>query len=92
MVYKTAEERIGNLEEKIKKLESQKKTLEARTREKERKARTRRLIQIGAIIESMGIDSEEKAKSFKDYFINNPKSKNWLEKFLADNEENTKHQ
>lgn len=87
MVYKTDEEKIGNLAEKIKKLEAQKKEIEARTRDKQRKERTRRLIQIGAIIESMGIDNEELAKSFKDYFMDTPKSKEWLEKFIAEHKD-----
>ncbi len=90
MATRNEEERIEKLAEKIKKLETQKKELEARTREKERKARTRRLIQIGAIIESMGIDDEVLAKSFKDYFIDTPKSKEWLEKFIADHKEQSK--
>jgi GTP cyclohydrolase II len=83
MVYKSDEERIGNLEEKIKKLEAQKKQLQAKTREKERKERTRRLIQIGAIMDSMGINEIEIAEQFKNHFLTNPKSKEWLEKFIA---------
>ena len=62
--------KIEKLGEKIKKLEVQKKQLEAITKEKSRKERTRRLIQIGAIMDSIGIDSIVTAESFKDYFIN----------------------
>lgn len=90
MTYKTDEERIGNLEEKIKKLEAKKKELETRTREKERKERTRRLIQIGAIIESMGITSVDMAKNFKDNLMSNPMSVEWLEIFIADHKEENK--
>jgi GTP cyclohydrolase II len=79
MVYKSEEERIGNLEEKIKKLEAQKKQLQAKTREKERKERTRRLIQIGAIMDSVGINSIEAAEKFKDHISSSEKFKDWLQ-------------
>lgn len=49
---KTEEERIHELELKMAQLAERKKLLEKRLREKERKARTRRLIQVGAIFES----------------------------------------
>lgn len=81
---KTDEERLLELEQKMKQLEAQKKQLEARTKEKERKERTRRLIQIGAIVESMGIDSPELAEIFKRFMQDNEKSSNWLEKFISD--------
>ena len=42
-------ERINKLDEKIKQLQAQKNSLIAREKEKERKARTRKLIEIGAI-------------------------------------------
>lgn len=83
MPAKSEEQRIDELAEKIKKLEAQKKQLEARTKEKERKERTRKLIQIGAIMDSMGIDNLELAERFKNYFMNNPKSKDWLYKFIT---------
>jgi hypothetical protein len=56
-------------------LKAQKQAILAREKEKERKARTRRLIQIGAIIENMGIDNIELANKFKAYFENHEKSK-----------------
>lgn len=77
--------KINKLELKINQLKAQKQALLAREKEKERKARTRRLIQIGAIIENMGIDNIELADKFKSYFENNDKSKAWLEKFIAEN-------
>lgn len=85
MIYKTDEERIGNLEDKIKKLEVQKKQLETRTREKERKERTRRLIQIGGILNTIGIDTIEKADLLKTNITNNPKAKEWFEKLYTEN-------
>lgn len=48
---KTEIERIKDLEEKIAQMKAQKQRLENRQKEKERKARTRRLIQIGALAE-----------------------------------------
>ena len=83
MVAKNGEQRIEELAEKIKKLEAQKKQLEARTKDKERKERTRRLIQIGAIMDSIGIDNLEMAEDFKTHFATNPKSKEWLDNFIT---------
>jgi len=44
-------ERLAKLDQKIDQLKAQKQALEARAKEKERKARTRRLIQNGALAE-----------------------------------------
>ena len=77
--------KIDKLDEKIKQLKAQKQAIIAREKEKERKARTRRLIQIGAIIDSMGIDNIELADKFKNYFETNQKSKTWLENFIKTN-------
>ncbi len=74
--------KISKLDEKIKQLQAQKTALVAREKEQERKARTRRLIQIGAIMDNMGIDTEEKANNFKEQFQNNPTFKGWFETFL----------
>lgn len=74
--------KISKLDEKIKQLQAQKNALVAREKEQERKARTRRLIQIGAIMDNMGIDTEEKANNFKEQFQNNPTFKGWFETFL----------
>lgn len=78
-------EKIDKIEQKINQLKAQKQALLAREKEKERKARTRKLIQIGAIIENMGIDNVELADKFKSYFEDNDKSKAWLEKFIEEN-------
>lgn len=78
-------EKIDKIEQKINQLKAQKQAILAREKEKERKARTRRLIQIGAIIENMGIDNVELANKLKSYFENNDKSKAWLEKFITEN-------
>ena len=50
---KSYDEKIADLEEKQRQLKAQEKALRARKSEEERKARTRRLIQVGAAIESV---------------------------------------
>ena len=50
---KSYEEKIQNIDEKMAQLKQQKKALIAKEKEKERKARTRRLIQMGAVLESV---------------------------------------
>lgn len=77
--------KLLDIEEKIKQLKAQKQAIINKEKEKERKARTKRLIEIGAIIDSMGIDSVNLANEFKNYFINNEKSKVWLENFIEKN-------
>lgn len=77
--------KIDKIDEKINQLKAQKQAIIAREKEKERKARTRRLIQIGAIIDSIGIDNIELADKFKNYFETNQKSKTWLENFIKTN-------
>jgi len=63
MVRKTDEERLKELEEKMEEIKAKKQQIAARIKEKERKARTRRLIQIGAIFEKyFGIEWEKEAE------------------------------
>lgn len=63
MTKKTEQERIEELEEKMKKMKAKKQQLEARMKEKERKARTKRLIQVGAIFEKyFEFEGEEDAE------------------------------
>lgn len=77
--------KLDKIEEKINQLKAQKQSILAKEKEKERKARTRKLIQIGAIFDSMGINNLELANKFKSYFESNEKSSEWLKKFLEDN-------
>lgn len=77
--------KLNDIEEKIKQLKSQKQALILKDKEKERKARTKRLIEIGAIFDSMGVNSIELSNEFKNHFINNEKSKLWLENFIEKN-------
>lgn len=50
---KTAEEKIESVKEQIRQLENQRKRLMQEQKERERKARTKRLIERGAILESL---------------------------------------
>ncbi|SCJ54134.1 Protein of uncharacterised function (DUF3847) [uncultured Clostridium sp.] len=77
--------KLNDIEEKIKQLKAQKQALIQKEKEKERKARTKRLIEIGAIFDSMGITSIELANEFKNHFMDNEKSKLWLENFVEKN-------
>lgn len=77
--------KLIDIEEKIKQLKAQKQALIQKEKEKERKARTKRLIEIGAIFDSMGITSTELANEFKNHFMENEKSKLWLENFVEKN-------
>ena len=77
--------KLDDIEEKIKQLKAQKQALIQKEKEKERKARTKRLIEIGAIFDSMGITSTELANEFKNHFMENEKSKLWLENFVEKN-------
>ena len=78
-------ERIDKIDEQIKQLKARKNSILAREKERERKARTRLLIQIGAIFDSIGINTLEKANSFKNEFDNDDKCKNWINKIIAEN-------
>ena len=77
--------KLSDIEEKIKQLKAQKQAIINKEREKERKARTKRLIEIGAIIDSMGINTIDLANEFKNHFANNEKSKLWIENFIEKN-------
>ena len=57
-MVKTLYERRAETEEKIRQLENQQKQLIQKQKEAERKARTRRLIERGAILESLLDDAE----------------------------------
>ncbi|WP_146259570.1 hypothetical protein [Paenibacillus dendritiformis] len=62
---RSVEERLQELQEKKRQLEEKEKLLKAQMKTRERKERTRRLIQIGGIFASIGIDSVEKADKLK---------------------------
>lgn len=83
MPTKPIEQRLQTIKEKIEKLDAQKQILESHQKDKNRKERTRRLIQIGAIMENLGINNLEMAEDFKTYFSTNVKSKEWLNNFIS---------
>lgn len=66
---KTDEEKLQELEKKMEQLKNQKKTLLAKQNQEKRKARTRRLIQLGALAEKYfnctDIEPEEFEKLLK---------------------------
>ncbi len=69
LARRTEEERLIDLEEKIKKMQLEKQRLANQVRQKERKERTRRLIQVGGLIEKyLEIDGEEEAIKLIAYF------------------------
>ncbi|UQZ76242.1 hypothetical protein C2I17_17720 [Niallia circulans] len=60
MARRTEEERLVDLEEKIRKIQLEKQRLANQVRQKERKERTRRLIQVGGLMEKhFEIEGEE---------------------------------
>ena len=65
---RTTEEKIESVQEQIRQLENQKKRLMQEQKERERKARTKRLIERGAILESLIPEAEtftnEQIKAF----------------------------
>ncbi|MEG0129351.1 hypothetical protein [Clostridium sp.] len=77
--------KIDKIEEKIQQLKAQKQAILNREKEKERRTRTRRLIQIGAIADNMGLDTVELMDKFKEHFLSNEKSKVWLDDFIEKN-------
>ena len=87
MAIKSSEQKIQELTGKIKKLQAQQQLLSARNKDKVRKERTRRLIQIGAIIDNIGIDTIEKAELLKTNITNNQNAKAWFEKLFTENKE-----
>jgi len=63
MARKTDLERIQELEEQMEKIKARKDQVESRLKEKERKARTKRLIEVGAIFEKyFEIEGQEQAE------------------------------
>lgn len=63
---------LEKLNQKIAQLEAQKQALIAKEKERERKARTKRLIEIGAIIESRLQLNLKQTQNFCDYIYTHP--------------------
>lgn len=80
---KSIEQRIKEAEEKARAARAKVKALETIARKKDRKDRTRRLIQVGAIVSIVGIDTPEKAERFKvSVEGGSEKFKTWLTRTL----------
>jgi hypothetical protein len=76
LARRTEEERLVDLEEKIRKMQLEKQRLANQVRQKERKERTRRLIQVGGLIEKhFEIEGQEETikliASFKEVVLKN---------------------
>jgi Pyruvate/2-oxoacid:ferredoxin oxidoreductase gamma subunit len=79
-------DQLKSLDEKINQLKSKKLQIEKEAKEEERKKRTRELIQIGAIMNSLGIETIEHAESFKKNLNSSPDILNWFNHhFKSDN-------
>jgi hypothetical protein len=81
---KNDEEKLLNLEQKIKQLEAQKKGLLIRVRDKERKERTRNLIEMGAILQSVNLElfiSKYDVELLKKFFIETKEGQQLLNEF-----------
>lgn len=83
MATKNDEQKLLDVSEKIKRLESEKKALITKVKTKERKERTRRLIQIGAIMDSMSMNNTELAEKFKNTVQNNTELKQWFNNLMG---------
>lgn len=75
--------RADEIDKKMKQLKAQKQQLMAKIKESERKERTHRLIQIGAIMDNMGIKTTAQADALLKAFQNNPEFKEILDKIIG---------
>ena len=76
-------EQLNKLDEKIKQLQAQKNKILAREKEKERKARTRLLIQIGAILEKCNIKTLDDANKIVELYKNDSVFRNKIDATLT---------
>lgn len=74
-----SKERIDKIDEQIKQLKAKKNSILAREKEKERKARTRNLIEMGALLNELGITNKEQLLKFIREYKDNEKCKNWFD-------------
>lgn len=84
---KTNEEKLQELEQKMLQLQNQKKALKAKVSEQERKARTKRLIEIGAEVESalgFTLDTPEARKALGDFIRGQEARGNWVTKAIQE--------
>lgn len=72
-------EKINKLDEKIKQLQAQKNSLIAREKEKDRKARTKNLIELGAMLNNLGITTKNQLNKLIIEYSENEKYRNWID-------------
>jgi hypothetical protein len=77
--------RLEKLKKESEQIKARTTELEARIKLKKRKERTRRLIQVGAVIDSVGVNTESFAILFKNVFLNSKDIKPLFEKFMLEN-------
>ncbi|MDL2258166.1 DUF3847 domain-containing protein [Eubacteriales bacterium OttesenSCG-928-K08] len=80
---KTTKERIQSVQEQIRQLENQKKRLLQEQKEQERKARTKRLIERGAILESFVSDASALTNDQIKAFLEKTITSEYAKKALA---------
>ena len=81
----TSNEKVKDLDKKIKQLQAQRHQLLAKVKDVERRKRTRRQIEIGATLDSIGIDTLAKVNAFKAGLKVNLEVKNWLTSLYISN-------
>lgn len=84
---KKPNEKLKELDERIKQLQAQKQQFLNRVKEEERKKRTRNLIQIGGIMDTIGMKSIKQANAFKDRLSSNPQFLSWFNSIMKELEE-----
>lgn len=83
MAGKSLEQRVAEAEERIRQLHARKQVIDQQLRQRERKQRTRRLIQVGAVLANMGVDTLEKAQALQREVERRPEVREWLERVTA---------
>ncbi|MFZ5826329.1 MAG: hypothetical protein ACOY94_18710 [Bacillota bacterium] len=74
---------MAETEERIRQLEARKQTLGQQLRQQERRERTRRLIQIGAVMSKLGVDSLERAQSLQREVERRQQVREWLHRVIG---------
>ena len=79
---KISNDKVNELDEKIKQLQAQRQQLLNKVKEEERRKRTRNLIQIGGVMNNLGIKTLKQADGLKNEFLKDEKQKAWLDEIL----------
>jgi hypothetical protein len=83
MAGKSIEQRLESVTVQIKQKEAEKRNLMQRLKEEQRKERTRRLVQIGAIMARLGVDTVAKAQALQLQVKDRPEVKTWMAQVIA---------